>query len=137
MCTKDRVHREALHVISGELGGEDMRRTGRRLIQERAADNQHEAGRRSKRSEPAGRQTPANVATDAGRRSVSGRAVETRRGRAVTSQNRRRVLVTEQRLALVHQLADGLLGGDAGATRRAPAEMFFEDLTIGGSELAV
>ena len=46
------VHGEALHVIGGELCREEVRRPRGRLIQERTADDDDQAGRGTDRGEP-------------------------------------------------------------------------------------
>src|SRR5439155_3984876 len=94
---------------------------------------------RSKRREPSAPGSPGDAVIEnrAVRFWIRGGGVDARRSRAVTSQNRRRVLATEHGLSPLHQLADCLLRRDACATRRTAAEMFFDELTIGRRKLAV
>ena len=68
------VRGETLHVVGGELRGQHARRVVRRLIEERAADEQHQARRERQRRptrharQAPGRPTGLRAAADAGRR---------------------------------------------------------------------
>jgi hypothetical protein len=62
---------------------------------------------------------------------------ETGGGRAMTAKKCRRVIAAQDRLTLLHQLANDLLRGHARSARCAACEMVIDYLSIGGRELTV
>ncbi len=127
------VHREALQVIGGQLGGHDARR----------AIGQPDTGTRRRRGARASRRARAAQGAHArrGQRSARRQRVRAeRRRRRAAHRSRSAADAHSSRsaaLACLNQLADSALGGHAGVARRADAQVVLDARALGRRQLAV
>jgi len=152
------VHREALDVIGRQLRGHHARRVGGELIHKCAADDEDERRgerERPKARGPRGRRSAGGFgcgAAEPGHGAICGgppdagpdRNVSVGRARfqpcqigTLRSQQVRRALAIERRLALANQIAHRAFGGDTGVARRTGTQVRRHRVAVRGRQLVV